>query len=136
MNQPSSETALRSAWRALLKWDPEPVATPGIEPHICRRPAIERAALIIRYRLFCLEHVLSPQGELREWAKLWMRICLVLSAPALLALPVLAAIANGLVDITAAGASICLNLLLILVRVIAIAFVLAAAAAFLRARMR
>lgn len=127
---------LRAFCRALFRWAPAPIPSPGIDPHVGWRPPLERAAEVLRYRLHCLEHTLSPDGELRAWGKVCLRICLVLALPALFVIPLLVVIARGLVDLTSAGARICQNLLEIVLSVVVIAVVLLVAVKALKSRSR
>lgn len=73
-------------WRRLsiILWDPRPVPRPRVDPELRYMPAIARASESIRYNLACLEHWVSPGGELREVCKIsvgFALLFLVLSIP-------------------------------------------------------
>ena len=124
----------RTLLRAVCRWDPAPIPAPGIDPQVGRRAALERAAEVLRYRLHALEYALFPEGELRAWMRICLRICLMLALPTLFILPALVALATGLADVTAAGARICRSLLEIVVYIVSTAFILLALAKVVTSR--
>ncbi len=129
-----SERAGRVTRAALGQWRPAPVPEPRLDPAVFGRPALERSAVILLHALARLEYALSPGGLLRAWAKLCLRLCLILACPALLVVPALAVLACGFADLTAALALACSNLLSILLRLAAFAAAAALALAFVRSR--
>ena len=123
---PPPDTLARSTRKALVAWTPKPIPVPQLAPDVLSLPAIERAAEILRYRLLSLEYALSPNGSLRAWFKLCLKIALVIGIPVLLIGPILMLVLTGIVDITEAIASICLNLLKAFLAIAAIVVVIAA----------
>ena len=80
---------LLSLWRWATQWAPDPVQAPNLDPDYYELSVLVRVAEIIRFRLACLEHWLSPCGASREMIRVMLRFMLVFAA----ALPILAIIA-------------------------------------------
>jgi hypothetical protein len=55
---------------SIILWNPRPVPPPRVDPDFRRMPELTRTAESIRYNLACLEHWVSPGGELREACKI------------------------------------------------------------------
>jgi len=130
----------RTTMKVLIKWDPKPVSETVIDPAIFKRSALERASCILIHTLLRLEFAISPQGVLREWARLCLRLCIMLSLPALLVMPALIVLADGILEITAAATVIFSNLLNSVINIVMsvaiIAAVIAVAAEIMKTRRR
>lgn len=126
--QPTSHEKCRRFCRSVFRWSPAPVPAPGIDPHIGRRPALERAAKVLGYQIYAVEFALFPGGEMRAWLRICLRVCLILALPALFFMPALIVLTTGLADITAAGARMCRSLLEITVWLVITAAILVAVA--------
>ena len=112
--------------RIRVNWDPKPVPAPELAPDLASMPAMNRTAEILRYRLLRLEHAVSPNGALRAWLRLNVRLALIIAIPTLLLGPILLLVLAGLADMTASLAEICLNLLEAVLAIVAIIAVIAA----------
>jgi hypothetical protein len=86
-------TAAGTTWvkqvrQALIqRWQPEPLPPPVVDVELPKLCAIERAAEVLRHNCCCLEHWISPNGALREWLKLNLRLAFGIGIPALLVAP-------------------------------------------------
>lgn len=76
-------------------WHPEPVARPEVDAALIRMPWPERAAEVIRYSTLRLERWLSPNGALREWLRLNLRVGVIALAVALLVVPPVSMLLRG-----------------------------------------
>ena len=58
-----------------------------MDPELPHLPAIERAAEVLRYQTLRLEYALSPDGLLRAWLRLIMRLAAFALFPTVLLVP-------------------------------------------------
>lgn len=115
----------RTAWSALFIWNPKPIPEPVFDPSVLNRCALERASTILAYSLLKLEFAISDQGLLREWSRLCLRLCLALSLPALLIMPAVVVMTNGILEFTTAVSLIFSNLLEIIITIVVSAIIIA-----------
>ena len=105
-------------------WRPESILLPTIDPYLTQLSFIERSAEVLRFQLLRLEYALSPEGWLREYLKLNLRIAACVAIPASILGPVIAFVLIMVVGWTASLLTIAVNCLLTLLAVIAIAALL------------
>jgi hypothetical protein len=134
MQDPNSKSLLESTRQTMTTWSPQRVAPPQIDPHLDDMNILQRTAEILRYRLMALEYTLSPCGALRAFLKLCVALGLLLSIPALLIVPVLIVLFQGLADLAAAIAAICMGILQAILAVFGIVVAGGMLAAFCRRR--
>ena len=75
-------------------WRPEPLPVPVVDPDLPRLTGIERAAEVCRFTLHKLEYALSPQGHLREFIKLNVRLALSIAIPVFMVAPLITVALN------------------------------------------
>ena len=85
---------------ALRIWNPKPVPKPSITPDLERLGWPERCAEVVCHALLGVEHWLSRGGWLREWIRLNLWIAVVLIVVALLVVPPVTAVLEGVRDWT------------------------------------
>jgi hypothetical protein len=68
-------------------WQPRPLALPRADGEMIRCGAVERAAEVFRYMFHRLEYWISPNGWLREWIRINLRVALLVAIPALVVAP-------------------------------------------------
>jgi len=73
---------------------------PRIDQDLESQPALERSAEVLRYTVRTVEHSISPDGTLRRWLKLNLRVLLWVGIPILLFVPILGYLFGGLVGIS------------------------------------
>lgn len=78
---------LVASWRPL--WQPKPLVPPVVDHDLPRLSAIERSAEVMRFMGHRLVYWLSPQGQLREFIKLNLRVALTVAIPALVVAPLI-----------------------------------------------
>lgn len=110
---------------ALLKWYPEPLTEPAVDPAVLECSALERTSRILLYSVLKLEYAVSSDGLLREWARLWLRLSLALLIPSVLALPVLVFAINQIQEIATALSILLSTLLSIVTTLVTIAAIVA-----------
>lgn len=71
----------------LRHWQPTSLPEPRVDPGLANFTALERSAEVFRYAFCRLEYWLSPEGWLREWLRLNLRIGVLLAIPSLLVVP-------------------------------------------------
>jgi len=76
------------------------LAIPQIDQDLENQPALERSAEVLRYTVRTVEHSISPDGTLRRWLKLNLRVLLWVGVPILLFVPLLGYLFGGLVGIS------------------------------------
>ncbi len=81
-------------------WHPAPVSKPKTTPDLERLSWPERSAEVLCHALLSLEHWLSRGGWLREWIRLNLWIAVVLIVMALLVVPPVTALLEGVRDWT------------------------------------
>lgn len=79
-------------------WDPQVLPKPEIDPELHQLDWPERCAEVLRYTLLELEHWLSHKGILREWIRLNLYLAVILSVGALMVIPPLTAVMEGVSD--------------------------------------
>jgi|APSaa5957512622_1039677.scaffolds.fasta_scaffold99140_2 hypothetical protein len=72
-----------------LRYEPDTLNLPCVDPDLTKMPAIERSGEVFRYQALRLEHGLFPGGTFREWLKVVARTAIVLAAPTLLLVPLI-----------------------------------------------
>ncbi len=123
------ERQSRVSRRRLVAWDPTPLPVPQLATDIHSMAALERVAEILRYRLMRAEYALSPNGALRAWFKLCLKIALVIGIPALLLGPILILVLTGIASVAEALVRIFVNLFKAVVAAVAVVLMIAAFAA-------
>jgi hypothetical protein len=83
---------IRKAWR------PAPIEKPKIDPDLPGMPWPERCAEAIRYAFMVAEHWLSNRGVLREWIRLNLWVGVGLLVTALLIVPPVTLLLEGVAD--------------------------------------
>ena len=78
-------------------WQPKPVIKPRVDPEFHHMGGLSRATEAWRYTAFATEHWLSPHGQLREWLRQVLRLCIPMAAPVLLVVPLVTFILTSLV---------------------------------------
>lgn len=81
-------------------WDPTPVPKPQIVPDLEHLGWPERSAEVLRHALLSVEHWLSRGGWLREWIRLNLWLGVVLIVAALMVVPPVTALLEGVRDWT------------------------------------
>jgi hypothetical protein len=81
-------------------WNPKPVPKPVIPTDLEQLSWPERSAEVVCHALLSVEHWLSGGGWLREWIRLNLWIAVVLIAAALLVIPPVTAVLEGVRDWT------------------------------------
>lgn len=126
---PTGERRSRVSRKMRVAWDPTPLPVPQLATDIKSMAALERVAEILRYRLLRAEYALSPNGALRAWLKLCLKIALIVGTPALILGPILMLILSGIAAMAEALVRICVSILKAVVTVIAIVLMIVAFAA-------
>ena len=103
-------TPAHHLFEEVVRYDPQPTTPPVAEPNLPRLPPLSRLSAVIVYTFHRWEHRLSPGGGIQAWWRIFIRIGLVLTAPALL-LPLLVWMALKLVAFTAAVVLLLINVL-------------------------
>jgi len=75
--------------RIKVRWNPQPVEEPKVDPDLPKLTGLARAAESIRYCILKTEHWLCPGGKLREWARINGKLSALLAIPAILVLPMI-----------------------------------------------
>ena len=92
-DQPHRQLELvRKAWR------PAPIRKPEVDRDLPDMPWPERCAEAIRYAFLVVEHWLSEQGVLREWIRLNLWVGIGLLAAALLVVPPITLLLEGVAE--------------------------------------
>jgi len=81
-------------------WQPVPIRPPRIDPHLPGLHWPERAAEVTRFTLLRFEHWISPSGWLREWIRACLWLAVVLIVAAVLIVPPVTALLEGVRDWT------------------------------------
>lgn len=76
-----------SVARDCVKWNPEELQKPEIDPEFTELHVLERSAEAVRYQTARLEYWLSPSGTLRAWLKVCLRFAVAMTVPAVIMLP-------------------------------------------------
>lgn len=107
-------------------WQPAPVAKPEVDPGLAELTPLERITEVLRYKLLQLEYSLSSGGGLRAWLRLNLLVCLLLTIPAILIVPVVTWLLQSFTTWSAYLFATALNLLFTLLTIVAIvgAFIL------------
>ena len=79
-------------------WKPEPIEQPSVDPQLSGMPWPERCAEAIRYAFLAAEHWLSRHGVLREWLRLNLWVGVALLAAALLVVPPVTMLLEGVAE--------------------------------------
>ena len=91
----------RKGWRIARRvWDPAPVPKPTIDPYLDHLSWPERCAEVLRHGLLSVEYWLSQGGWLREWIRLNLWVGVVLLAAAIMVVPPVTALLEGVRDWT------------------------------------
>ena len=91
----------RRGWRIARRvWDPAPVPKPTIDPYLDQLTWPERCAEVLRHGLLSLEYWLSQGGWLREWIRLNLWVGVVLLVAAIMVVPPVTALLEGVRDWT------------------------------------
>ena len=91
--QHPSMVANPTSWAKRLKrtfiqhWQPKALPVPVVDIELPQLSGIERSAEVLRFMSSKLEHALSPQGTLREFTKLNVRVAFCIAIPALMVAP-------------------------------------------------
>ena len=98
--EPGGTTAITDRRDAPLRmadrvWSPVPVERPHVDRELLRMPWPERAAEVIRYSVLRVERWLSPNGALREWVRLNLRVGVIALTLALLLVPPVSMLLRG-----------------------------------------
>lgn len=75
-----------------------PLDLPRPDPDIARMGCVERSAEALRYALLRLEYFVSPDGMLRRWNRLVLRLAAFLAVPALVLVPLTLLFLEGVAD--------------------------------------
>jgi hypothetical protein len=81
-------------------WNPTPIPKPAIPTDLEQLSWPERSAEVVRHALLSIEHWLSSGGWLREWIRLNLWLGVVLIVAALLVVPPVTALLEGVRDWT------------------------------------
>ena len=81
-------------------WGPTPVCKPVISSDLEQLSWPERSVAVVSYALLSLEYWLSRGGLIREWVRLNLRLAVVFIIAALLVIPPVTAILEGVRDWT------------------------------------
>lgn len=68
-------------------WQPHPIAPPTVDPSLPQLSGIERSAEVIRHSLLTAEYWIAPNGWLRAWFRLNIRLAVIVAIPAFLIVP-------------------------------------------------
>jgi len=79
-------------------WKPKPIPPPTVDPELPSMPWPERCAEAIRYAFLAAEHWLSRHGVLREWLRLNLWVGVGLLAAALLIVPPVTMLLQGVAE--------------------------------------
>jgi len=79
-------------------WKPEEIEKPTIDPELPKMPWPERCAEAIRYAFLAAEHWISRHGVLREWLRLNLWVGVALFAAALLVVPPITMLLEGVAE--------------------------------------
>ncbi|MFT4549025.1 MAG: hypothetical protein ACI8XO_000281 [Verrucomicrobiales bacterium] len=79
-------------------WKPEPIEKPTIDPELPKMHWPERCAEAIRYAFLTAEHWISRHGVLREWLRLNLWVGVALLAAALLVVPPVTMLLEGVAE--------------------------------------
>ena len=75
--------------RIKVRWNPQPVEEPKVDPDLPKLTGLARAAESLKYAILKTEHWLCPGGKLREWVRVNGKLSALLAIPALLVLPLI-----------------------------------------------
>ena len=81
-------------------WNPAPLDKPVIDPDLDQLGWPERCAEVVRHAVLSLEHWLSRGGWLREWIRLNLWLAVFLLVAALVVVPPVTALLEGVRDWT------------------------------------
>lgn len=73
--------------RDCLKWRPLELEKPEADPQFSDLKMLERACEAIRIQTLRLEYELSPEGVLRAWLRLWLKLAFYMLIPGLVIVP-------------------------------------------------
>ena len=71
------------------------IEPPRVDPDLEAMSAPERAAEALRYSLLRAEHCIAPDGRLRRWLRLILRVGVFIAIPALVLLPLALLLLTG-----------------------------------------
>jgi len=96
----SGLTGARKGRQGYLRkiWRPRPIRRPEVDSDLPKMPWPERCAEALRYATHKVEHWLSSRGVLREWIRLNLWIGVGLLALALLVVPPVTILLEGVAD--------------------------------------
>ena len=66
----------------------EPIRKPVVNTQLEALNGLQRTTEAFRYTILCIEHWISPEGNVREWLRKNLRCSALLVIPALTAFPV------------------------------------------------
>lgn len=75
--------------RMKVRWNPQPIEEPTVDPELPKLTGLARAAESLKYAALKTEHWLCPGGKLREWARVNGKLSALLAVPAILVLPLI-----------------------------------------------
>ena len=90
-------------------WQPEPLPVPTINPELPGLPWPERSAEVTRHFALSAERWLSPQGGLREWVRLNIKLAIAFAATSILVVPPVSALLAGAADWTSLAGDVVSN---------------------------
>lgn len=68
-------------------WQPQPIASPTVDPALHQLSGIERSAEVIRHSLLSAEYWIASNGWFRAWFRLNVRLAVIVAIPALMIVP-------------------------------------------------
>lgn len=89
-------SAMQLISQSVLRLDLEPLPEPELDPDLSELPLLSRSAEVLRYQGSRLEYALSPNGFLRGWVLLVLRIAIFVGVPCVLIAPLLVLILRAL----------------------------------------
>jgi hypothetical protein len=88
-NRSERGSGLGSTANWTLRWNPQPISRPHVDPALLKLSSLQRAIESIRFFVLHAEYWISPDGLLREWLRLMLKLTLLIASPTLLLLPLL-----------------------------------------------
>jgi hypothetical protein len=122
--------------REAIRWQPCPLEKPTVHEDLPHMSHVERSAEALRYQMLRLEFALSPDGGMREWLKLVLRMAIVAGAPCLLIVPIVTYFLSGFAAWTSFLRAAAINLVVTVAALIALVLLLMIFASILGAAVR
>lgn len=115
---------------------PSPISPPTVDPQLLDLHPVARAAESIRFFILELEWWTSPNGLLRQWVRIMIRMALFLSAPMLLLAPLIMVVLVWLLKCVVVLTTLLWKLIMVPILVVAVVLVTRVCVMVLKAMSR